>query len=465
MKLILYTNKGSIRMYFISYTLSSQAERFYSKCIYADSSVTSCYNYRYMCRLKLNQLDGALSDLAVVAGVNPTFDVSFVPQIYKQILKRLGDLQLIVGKCSEAYQTFKQLLSLSSSDSKADIKKLMSKAWECSKDIALGAKETTKKAYDKAASTFTKVLEVASNSVAVRLSRARVYFALSNWEVVISDCALILKQQPDHLEALYMRGYALLETGERDSANIHFKKVRLVIDTDVQCLRSDPEYKKCKEGSKLVRAINRYYSRIEDKKDYGEKIEAANSLLELANLPEYYKEVAEFHLCEYYTKTKEYGEAEIHCNSVIKNKKSMGAEIDVADSICNLATALIGEEKYDEAIKILKDALQNEAYDKKKVIVREPTDVQLQNKLNEAETALKRSKEKDYYKILGVKRDASQKEIKKAYRKLALQWHPDKHVGEERDDEVQKEDKEVAEEKFKEIAEAYEVLSNEGKCR
>ena len=97
--------------------------------------------------------------------------------------------------------------------------------------------------------------------------------------------------------------------------------------------------------------------------------------MELANLPEYYKEVAEFHLCEYYTKTKEYGEAEIHCNSVIKNKKSMGAEIDVADSICNLATALIGEEKYDEAIKILKDALQNEAYDKKKVVVSELTDV------------------------------------------------------------------------------------------
>ena len=44
------------------------------------------------------------------------------------------------------------------------------------------------------------------------------------------------------------------------------------------------------------------------------------------------------------------------------------------------------------------------------------------------QTALKRSKEKDYYKVLGVKRDATQKEIKKAYRKLALQWHPDKHV-------------------------------------
>ncbi|MFW5974795.1 MAG: DnaJ domain-containing protein, partial [Bacteroidota bacterium] len=59
---------------------------------------------------------------------------------------------------------------------------------------------------------------------------------------------------------------------------------------------------------------------------------------------------------------------------------------------------------------------------------------------------------KDYYEILGISRDASQDEIKKAYRKMALKYHPDRNPN----------DKE-AESKFKEAAEAYEVLSNQQK--
>ena len=59
------------------------------------------------------------------------------------------------------------------------------------------------------------------------------------------------------------------------------------------------------------------------------------------------------------------------------------------------------------------------------------------------------AEKRDYYEVLGVSKTATPEELKKAYRKLALQYHPDRNPG----------DKE-AEEKFKEAAEAYEVLSN-----
>jgi len=59
----------------------------------------------------------------------------------------------------------------------------------------------------------------------------------------------------------------------------------------------------------------------------------------------------------------------------------------------------------------------------------------------------------DYYDTLGVSKGASAGEIKKAYRKQALEWHPDKH----------KDDKETAEKRFKEINEAYQILSDTNK--
>jgi curved DNA-binding protein len=58
----------------------------------------------------------------------------------------------------------------------------------------------------------------------------------------------------------------------------------------------------------------------------------------------------------------------------------------------------------------------------------------------------------DYYKILGVDRSATAEEIKKAFRKLAVKYHPDKNPGDKK-----------AEERFKEVNEAYDVLSNEEK--
>ncbi|MGZ3959429.1 MAG: DnaJ domain-containing protein, partial [Flavisolibacter sp.] len=56
---------------------------------------------------------------------------------------------------------------------------------------------------------------------------------------------------------------------------------------------------------------------------------------------------------------------------------------------------------------------------------------------------------RDYYEVLSVGKTASAEEIKKSYRKVAMQYHPDRNPGDK-----------AAEEKFKEAAEAYEILSD-----
>src|SRR5829696_10535452 len=59
---------------------------------------------------------------------------------------------------------------------------------------------------------------------------------------------------------------------------------------------------------------------------------------------------------------------------------------------------------------------------------------------------------RDYYEVLGVARDATEDQVKKAYRKLARQYHPDRNPGDK-----------SAEAKFKEVQEAYDVLSDKNK--
>jgi DnaJ homolog subfamily C member 7 len=91
---------------------------------------------------------------------------------------------------------------------------------------------------------------------------------------------------------------------------------------------------------------------------------------------------------------------------------------------------------WDEAIRDFKGVAQAN-----------PSEKGIQDEIRNAEWELKKSSRKDYYKILGVAKDASEQEIKKAYRRLAIQYHPDKNRDGEGNDE-----------KFKEIGEAYETL-------
>lgn len=98
-------------------------------------------------------------------------------------------------------------------------------------------------------------------------------------------------------------------------------------------------------------------------------------------------------------------------------------------------------EEYEEAIRTLSAA--KEHHDTQKV----------SQMIQEAQQLLRRSKQKDYYKVLGVARDADERDIKRAYRKLVKEHHPDKA-------QSRGVPKEEAEKKMAAINEAYETLSD-----
>lgn len=89
--------------------------------------------------------------------------------------------------------------------------------------------------------------------------------------------------------------------------------------------------------------------------------------------------------------------------------------------------------------------------DLKAIAEENPSEAGLAEEIRHAELELKKSKRKDHYKTLGVEKTATETEIKKAYRKKAIQYHPDKNMGANRD---------ASDAMFKEIGEAYETLSD-----
>lgn len=139
-------------------------------------------------------------------------------------------------------------------------------------------------------------------------------------------------------------------------------------------------------------------------------------------------------MCHCYLKLQNPNDAIKQCNEALKLDEN-----DV-DALCDKAEAHILNEMYDEAVNDYQRAKNiNEHLHK------------VQEGLERALKLQKQSKKRDYYKILGLKRTATKKEILKSYRKLAVQWHPDQYKGE---------DKKKAEKMFIDIAAAKEVLSD-----
>ncbi|KAF2149937.1 small glutamine-rich tetratricopeptide repeat-containing protein A [Myriangium duriaei CBS 260.36] len=226
-------------------------------------------------------------------------------------------------------------------------------------------------------------------------------------------------------DALVLRGRALYGQGENEKAIQHFR----------QALSCDPDFKEAVRYLRMVQKLDRQKEEGNTHFKagrYQDAVRVYTEALEVdpSNKGTNSKILQNRALCN--TKLKEWTKAIEDCDKALK------LDPTYTKAKKTRAKALGESGDWEEAVRVLKDIAENN-----------PNEPGIQKEVKQAELELKKSKRKDYYKILGVDKDAGDSEIKKAYRKLAIVHHPDKNP-----------DDPQAEERFKDIGEAYETLSD-----
>ncbi|KAH8428900.1 DnaJ and TPR domain protein [Aspergillus melleus] len=291
----------------------------------------------------------------------------------------------------------------------------------------------------------------ASGSLGLRQTRAHCRFEKGEIEEGISDLAHVLLISPGlvepHLQISSMLFYSLGDS-ERGIAQIR------------KCLHSDPDSKPCNRLYRTERSLLKRLQKLQDAFNSRKFNNAINLLVGVGDesglLGDVKEDVAlgretgHIHrtapdnlyaslveqTCDAYREARLFKRATPYCSEALEsNPNSLPA-------LLFRSQAAIDDERFEDAIRMLNTAKEHH-----------PGSKDVQQMLQQAQVLLKRSKQKDYYKVLAVSRDADERTIKRAYRQLTKQHHPDKAVS-------QGVTKEEAEKKMASINEAYEVLSD-----
>ncbi|KAK4668820.1 uncharacterized protein QC764_710820 [Podospora pseudoanserina] len=235
----------------------------------------------------------------------------------------------------------------------------------------------------------------------------------------------LLRNNSRDPEALVLRGRALYATGENDKAVQHFR----------QALNCDPDFRDAIKWLRVVQKLDRMKEEGNSEYKAGRwqsAFDLYTKALEVdpANKGTNSKLYQNRALCR--IKLKQYDEAIADC------EKAVSLDPSYLKARKTKANALGLAEKWEAAVR-----------EWKAIHELDPEDRTVAKEVRRAELELKKSLRKDYYKILGIEKTATEQEIKKAYRKLAIVHHPDKNPGDAQ-----------AEARFKDISEAYENLSD-----
>ncbi|KAL5113274.1 hypothetical protein ACEQ8H_008866 [Pleosporales sp. CAS-2024a] len=391
----------------------------YSRAIEADPNNATYYSNRAAAYISANRFYEALEDCKTADELDPD---------NVKILLRLGRVCTSLGRPDEAVHVYHRI--------NATVKD-MQPALTMQKHLRT-AEETSNKE-GGSGSMVIYALNEAEKGLGIgvdkprkwQLMRAEAHLRMGNpnslgeaQNVVMS----ILRNNNQDPDALVLRGRILYAQGENDKALQHFR----------QALSCDPDFKAAVKYLRMVQKLERMKSEGNAFFKAGRYQEAVKTYTEALQVDPLNKN----------TNSKILQNRAL-CNSRLKQWTAAIADCDKALELDpsytkarkTRAKALGESGNWEEAVREFK--AMHEA---------NPSEPGLAKEIRDAELELKKSKRKNYYKILGLEKDCTEQEVKKAYRKLAIVHHPDKNPGDEE-----------AADRFKEIQEAHETLSDSQK--
>ncbi|KAI8608959.1 hypothetical protein BC830DRAFT_1208677 [Chytriomyces sp. MP71] len=381
---------------------------------------------RAAAQLSAGRMSQALRDFNAVLEIRPDFD---------QALVQRGKLHLRDCNLKEALADLRKYSQSSPKD-----EEIIETITEAERAIPL------LEGLDKLVSTndaemqieyLSKLVALCPLKTDLREKRAEVYLRLGDNVMAIGDLSRVANIKPTPA-ILHRLATLRVKVGESAEALASIK----------ECLKHDPENKSCKKLFRELKALEKALKKAEDlfaknrwksavtellgEKGYMQLAEASGS--DSVKLKGY--KIA----CKCYAEVSwtfdQHGRT--WCTKVI------ALDEENSEALYYRGVVKLKDEEFEDAVRDLEKAHNANQGDRR-----------ISEEFMKAQRLLAQSKKKDYYKVLGVPRSASQKDIKKAFRKLAQQWHPDKYEGELEKEEVVK--------KMQQINEAYEVLSDEEK--
>merc|ERR1719367_624582 len=396
----------------------SDALSHFHAAVDADPNNYMSYYKRATVFLALSRSRPALADLDKVIQLKSDFGAARIQR---------GSVLLKMGRLDEAHIELEKVLSKDPSNDEAT--KMYVSIEPLRKAIDEVQDFIIYKNFQPALDRLTEIVEHIPWDPLIREIRADAYLGIGNTMNDISEMRAMTKLTNDNTEGYFKLSTMHYQLGEGEES---LQQVR-------ECLKLDPEHKDCYPFYKKVKKVAKFITAAQEAQntqDWEECITAANKVLK--NEPKI--EAIRFHgydkLCNCHLQEGfEMDQSRKNCDAALRIKEEPRI-------LCDRAEAYLAEELYDEAVKDYRRALElDENFNRAK------------EGLDTAQKRQKQASKRDYYKILGVRRNARKKDIKKAYRELAALGHPDKFQDED--------EKKRAEKKFMDIAAANEVLTDE----